>query len=339
MLVWLLSLVLWFLFSIVKFVLWVVGLFLFCVWWCQGELLYLPNPGDRKETDRGPAFNPPGNQSPAEHGMDFEDHHVNTSDGVRVHLWFIKQPRVSTCPTILFFHGNASNIGFRLHNAKAMYEKLQANIVMVEYRGYGDSTGNPSEKGLMLDAQASLDWVRARSDVDPHAIYVFGRSLGGAVALGLCYSNQDYLRGVILENTFLSIDEMVVVLASRMLEQANVKFKYMSFARLVLRLYLTSHWKTDARASSIRVPVMFISGLADELIPPAHSAQLFKLCSPNCPLTTLFTVEGGGHNDTHMQLPVSNYYGAFRAFLIAAQSFVPAGPSDCELQRLNTGSS
>jgi len=246
---------------------------------------------------------------------------------------------VSTCPTILFFHGNASNIGFRLYNAKAMYEKLQANIGMVEYRGYGNSTGTPTEKGLMVDAQAVLDWVRTRTDINLHSLYVFGRSLGGAVALSLCYSNQEYLKGVILENTFLSIDEMVIVLAQRLLEQAHFKFKYVTVARRVLQLYLTSHWRSDMRASSIRVPVLFISGLADELIPPAHSALLFKLSSPNCPLTTLFTVEGGGHNDTHMQPPVSNYYNAFRAFLLNTQAFVATETSECELQRLNSGPS
>jgi len=339
---WFLSIVLWIVLSIIKFILWVIGLFVFCLWWCQGELLYLPTPGDRTETTRGSDHNPPGHQSPAEHDIQFEDHHLATPDGVKVHLWFLKQPNSLICPTILFFHGNASNIGFRLYNAKAMYDKLQANVVLVEYRGYGISTGSPSEKGLMMDAQTVLDWARKRADVNQQSIYVFGRSLGGAVALGLCYYNQEHLKGVVVENTFLCIDEMVVVLAARMLDSANTKvLKYAKYIRRVLQLFLTNHWRTDTRVGSIHVPLMFISGLADELIPPSHSATLYQLSSPNCPLTTIFTVPGGGHNDTHMQPPISAYYNAFRSFLRNTQAFVPAIPGvapESELQRLNASS-
>jgi len=82
---------------------------------------------------------------------------------------------------------------------------------MVEYRGYGKSTGTPSEKELQSDAQVVLDYLANRRDIDPNRIIVFGLSLGGAVACNLVSNNPDRVKAVILENTFTSIEDMIEV--------------------------------------------------------------------------------------------------------------------------------
>ena len=101
-------------------------------------------------------------------------------------------------PTIIFFHGNAGNIGLRLPNAIQMYHYLTANIWLIEYRGYGDSDdAKPTEDGLKLDAEGIMNYINVHANtrqlynVDPRRLFVFGRSLGGAVAFHMAqYAQQ-----------------------------------------------------------------------------------------------------------------------------------------------------
>ena len=81
--------------------------------------------------------------------------------------------------------------------------------MIIDYRGYGNSEGTPSEGGLKLDAQATLDFISKREDIDQTKLYVFGRSLGGAVAVQLCMDPIVPIKGIILENTFTSIPDMM----------------------------------------------------------------------------------------------------------------------------------
>ena len=113
--------------------------------------------------------------------------------------------------TILAFHGNAGNIGHRLPIAKVLADTNKMNVLMLEYRGYGLSTGTPDEKGLNIDAQAGLDWIRAHSEKPNAEILIYGQSIGGAVAIQLAARNQRAgdIAGLILENTFLSIRKMI----------------------------------------------------------------------------------------------------------------------------------
>ena len=108
------------------------------------------------------------------------------------------------------FHGNAGNIGHRLPISKVL-SNMGCNIVMLQYRGYGLSTGDPNEKGLTIDAQTGLDYIRQRDDLKKTKIVVYGQSLGGAVGTGLVARNQAQgdIAGLILENTFLSIRKMI----------------------------------------------------------------------------------------------------------------------------------
>lgn len=77
------------------------------------------------------------------------------------------------------------------------------------YRGYGDSEGTPSEDGLKLDADATLEYAQNHKDIDNDRIFVFGRSLGGAVAIQLAMVQSNAIKGLIVENTFTSIGDMV----------------------------------------------------------------------------------------------------------------------------------
>lgn len=117
---------------------------------------------------------------PSMYSLPYENVQIRTSDGVSLHMFFIHQPkeRQRQSPTIIFLHGNAGNMGHRLQNCVGLYHNLHCNILLVEYRGYGLSEGNPTEEGLYLDARASLDYLYSRNDINHSEIIVFGRSLG-----------------------------------------------------------------------------------------------------------------------------------------------------------------
>jgi fermentation-respiration switch protein FrsA (DUF1100 family) len=109
------------------------------------------------------------------------------------------------------FHGNAGNIGHRIQIAQILEQTLNCNVLMLEYRGYGESTGTPDEQGLKIDGQTGLDYVRKRAETSGTKIVIYGQSLGGAVAINLVAKNEKRgdIAGLVLENTFLSIRRLI----------------------------------------------------------------------------------------------------------------------------------
>lgn len=117
---------------------------------------------------------------------------------------------------------------------------------MLSYRGYGLSEGSPSEKGLRLDAKAALQYLHDRDDViDKNRIYIFGRSIGGACAIALAASplGQDIVKGIVVENTFTSIDDMI-----------DVVFPFLAFAKPFNR----NKWNSLSEIPRIKVPILFM---------------------------------------------------------------------------------
>lgn len=146
-------------------------------------MLYFP---EISGLPRRPADNPARYRSPEEHQVPFENLYIECEDGVSIHAWLLLRTKEKNDrPTLVFFHGNAGNIGLRIPNALHMLQHLNANVLMVEYRGYGDSDSvKPNEKGLKLDAQAALKFISKHPKVDSSKIFLFGRSLGGKALVG-----------------------------------------------------------------------------------------------------------------------------------------------------------
>lgn len=97
--------------------------------------------------------NPQGNRHPGEAEMLYDEVYIKTRDNLRLYGWFVKQSIAFDYPTIIYFQENAGNIGMRIPFLKKLYHKLQVNILIVGYRGYGYSEGEPTEQGLMLDGE------------------------------------------------------------------------------------------------------------------------------------------------------------------------------------------
>jgi hypothetical protein len=144
---------------------------------------------------------------------DWDDLKLHTPDGETLSAFFIRPSnrRLARDVTILMFHGNAGNIGHRIPIAKVLEENSGCNILMLEYRGYGLSSGTPNEEGIMIDAQTGLDYIRRQKSTQGGKIIVYGQSLGGAVGIQLVARNQEAgdIAGLILENTFTSMRKLI----------------------------------------------------------------------------------------------------------------------------------
>lgn len=182
---------------------------------------------------------------------------MTTPDGETLSAFLVKPPNKSQAKpiTLLSFHGNAGNIGHRLPIAKVLAHDLNCTTLMLEYRGYGLSTGDPSEKGLCIDAQTGLDYIRNREDLKGNSIVIYGQSIGGAVSIDLVAKNKGTgdIKGLILENTFLSIAKMIP--------------KVLPMAKFLAPL-CHEHWRSEQMLPEITdVPILFLSGLKDEIVP------------------------------------------------------------------------
>ncbi|XP_059139107.1 protein ABHD13-like [Physella acuta] len=231
--------------------------------------------------------------------MQFENHFIRTKDGTRINVVLIKQMQRAAV-TVVFFHGNAGNIGHRLQNALGIYTVLNANVLMVEYRGYGKSEGSVSESGLYQDAEAAMDFLLKRSDIDQSQIVVFGRSLGGAVAIYLA-STPFYgpkIAALVLENTFTSIYEM----SHKILRLTCIKY--------IPRWCYKNKYPSIQRIDAISTPVLFLSGTMDELVPAKMMKELYNKSKSSMKRLELFA--NGTHNDTWM---CPGYYEAWLRFI------------------------
>lgn len=238
-----------------------VGLSVTMVYFKQEGMLY--HPCVPSEKYRYPKNMPPGYRNPLENGMEYKDVSITTKDKVKLHAWFVKaNANPKLCRTLIFFHGNAGNIGSRLPNIEILVKQLKTNVLILAYRGYGDSEGKPSEEGLKLDAEATLEHALNDDDIDNERIFVFGRSLGASVGARLASTKSNQLKGIILENGFTSISDMVDHLMPLV-----ARFKF-----LIQRLF----YPTLKYVKDITCPVLIVRGVKDEIVPSFHGTNLYN---------------------------------------------------------------
>jgi fermentation-respiration switch protein FrsA (DUF1100 family) len=236
--------------------------------------------------------NPDPYKSPASHpwNLDFENVSLKAADGVKLHAWMIKAGvEPAKAPTIVFFHANAGNIGFRLPLAKSFVEGINCNVFMLEYRGYGNSDGTPSEDGIILDASAAMQWISESAKagkLDASKVFLFGQSLGGAVAIQTAVYHPHAIAGVILENTFTSISDLVD--------------RLMPFVAPFKKYLLRLKWESINYIADIKVPIFFIAGQRDEIVHPSLMRALKEKATGSVK-TTWFEVSDGTHNDSFIK--------------------------------------
>jgi len=210
--------------------------------------------------------------TPADWGYEFEDVLMQTDDGVTLHGWFI--PASAATNTLLFFHGNAGNISHRRESIK-LFLQLNLNVFIVDYRGFGKSTGQPSEQGTYADAATAWDYLVNTRNLQPSEILVFGRSLGSAIATHLAVRSQP--AALIVESPFSSARDM-----------ASIALPFLSHVVL-----LRFDYDTAKNIREVNCPVLVIHSKDDELIPYRQGLKVYDAAKP--PKSHL--VIRGGHND------------------------------------------
>lgn len=183
---------------------------------------------------------------------------------------------------LVYFHGNAGNVGHRVSVAHAFATKLDCAVLMVDYRGFGlSSDAELTQEGLEADAQACLDFVWHDTRLPRERVVVMGTSLGGAVAIHLAAKpeNAHRIYAVVVENTFTCISDMVSVLGRSLIVKLLPMCPSVAFGLFncyIKPLMLCLRWRSVGLVGRINAPILFLSGLKDELVPPAQMRRLYE---------------------------------------------------------------
>ncbi|EUC59279.1 alpha/beta hydrolase family protein [Rhizoctonia solani AG-3 Rhs1AP] len=225
--------------------------------------------------------------TPAEYGLPYSDLTFTTPDNVKIRAYLLIQRKVllsadsslepaevdtegddadyaRSRPTVLFLHANAGNVGHRVPLAKVFYYKMRCNVLMLSYRGYGLSEGQPSEKGLKLDAQTAFDYILEHTILSKTRIILYGQSIGGAVAFYLANANASSIAALIVENTFMTLPSLIPTVLP---------------VAAPLAFLCHQVWDSASAARNLprSVPVLLLSGSQDELVPPSQVRSLFDI--------------------------------------------------------------
>jgi hypothetical protein len=229
---------------------------------------------------------------PADVEVAGEEVFLDTEDGVRIHAFWL--PADGADRAFLFLHGNAGNASHRLPNA-ALLTRLGAAVLLLDYRGYGRSEGRPTESGVYADARAGLAHLVEARGFAPERVVVFGRSLGGAVAVDLARGRG--LGGVVLESVFTSA--------------ADVARRAFGFLGPLAAQLARGRFDSAAKIGELRAPLLFFHGDRDRIVPWALGRALYEAAPEP---KRFVTVRGAGHNDT-VQIGGRPYFDRIATFL------------------------
>jgi uncharacterized protein len=227
--------------------------------------------------------------TPHSAGLPYDDVTFSAADGTKLHGWFI--PGDPQEPVILFFHGNAGNISHRLDSLQ-IFNRLGLSVLIFDYRGYGRSTGRPSEAGTHEDARAAWRHLVEERGVPAGRIVLFGRSLGGAIAARLATEHRP--RALILESTFRSVPALAAEI-----------YWFLPVRWLARIQYPVEEW-----IRTVDAPLLVIHSREDEIIPFGHGKALYAAAAGPKQLLEL----RGGHN-TGFLVSGSRYIEGIAAFL------------------------
>jgi hypothetical protein len=221
--------------------------------------------------------------------LQHEDVWFESSDGTRIFGWFLPHP--SPKMTILYCHGNAGNLAYHAVYAAQIREELGASVFIFDYRGYGRSEGKPFEKGIVEDGLAAQRWLAERMGIESKDIVVWGRSLGGGVAVAVA-AQQD-ARALVLENTFSSA---VDVAAGK-------------YIWLPVRFLMRNRYDCVASIGNYKGPVIQSHGALDRIVPIKYGRRLFDAIPST--QKRFLELPDTGHNHQ----PSDDYYSEIRDFL------------------------
>jgi fermentation-respiration switch protein FrsA (DUF1100 family) len=236
--------------------------------------------------------------TPRDAGLAYEDVWFPATDGVTLHGWLVPAPQARL--TLVWFHGNAGNISHRVDNIKELHRfldrRLLPNILIFDYRAYGQSAGNHSdlsEEATYRDADGALVYLQGRQDLARTKLVYFGRSLGAAIAVEAARRHPP--AGLILETPFTSIKDMARVTLPLLPVGSLLRTRYDSLRKI----------------QEVRVPLLVLHGDRDDVVPYEQGRRLFE--AANQP-KSFYTIRGAHHNDTYI-VGDRPYFDAWARFL------------------------
>ncbi len=181
---------------------------------------------------------------------------------------------------VLYLHGNGLNVGANVEHANR-FHRLGLSVFLIDYRGYGKSQGEfPTESQVYEDAQLAWDYLVKQRGINPKQIYIYGHSLGGAIAIDLAVRHAE-AAGLIVEGSFTSA-------------RAMVDFQSGVYWMFPIDLLLTQRFDSIAKVDRLQMPVLFIHGTADTIVPVEMSKKLFVVAPEP---KQLYIVPDAGHNN------------------------------------------
>lgn len=207
---------------------------------------------------------------------------LTLANGDKVHTWYWQSPQANA-PTVLYLHGarwNLNGSAFRIDG----WTRMGYSVLAIDYRGFGASTPRlPSEESALEDAMAGLKEL-ARRQPDPARRFVYGHSLGGAIAIDLAARpEQPDFAGLIVESSFTSIGAMLTTLRWGKVPGAS--------------LLVTQPFASVDKLAQMHTPMLFMHGTADRVVPHTMSDELFAAARNVAPdLKRLVKIEGASHS-------------------------------------------
>jgi fermentation-respiration switch protein FrsA (DUF1100 family) len=176
---------------------------------------------------------------------------------------------------ILYFHGNAGDLSGWQFVAED-FTQYGYSILIVDYRGYGKSSGTITEEGFYKDAETAYYYLINKKRFTPQTIIVYGRSIGSGIAVDLASKHR--IHGLVLESPYASLAQL-----------AKEKFPF-----FFPSLYLKHKFNNLEKIAQVKAPVLFIHGQKDSLIPVSHTEKLFQTCTGK---KQKIIIAEGAHND------------------------------------------
>jgi fermentation-respiration switch protein FrsA (DUF1100 family) len=214
--------------------------------------------------------------SPAQAGLpEAEEIMLDAADGERIVAWHVA-PRGDQ-PVVLYFHGNGGALRYRADRYRALTQD-GTGLLALSYRGYGGSSGRPSEGGLLEDARATYAFAASRYPAARFALW--GESLGTGVAVALAAEKR--VARLVLEAPFLSAVDIAAA----------------AYPFVPVRLLMKDQFRSDLRIRNVTAPVLIVHGDRDNVIPIASGEQLYELISGP---KRFLRIPGAGHEDLGMR--------------------------------------
>jgi len=236
--------------------------------------------------------------TPERLGLKFEEVHIPSGSGSNhgnLFAWWLPAES-NDAPNILYLHGNQNNIAAANElDRAARLHAMGYNLLLVDYRGYGKSTGGkPSEDKVYQDAEAAWSYLIQQRVKDPKRTFIFGHSLGGAIAIELATRHPE-AAGIIAESSFTT-----------MVEMGEREYPYLPAEQL-----LNQRFDSLSKVGKLKIPLLLIHGTWDRLIPYQMSQRLFA-SAPQPKFLKL--IEGGEHENDAIIAPLE-YRAAVSEFI------------------------